>query len=457
MTIGRRQVVGWGALGLGAFAMDGCGAFPWGKTPSSAQDVEPMLLELDRLLAQLETLEPDTRKFGITPGLPHEHEGRDAAIRLLTSVCCLGTYRDVPESVWEQPSVARRLARTLPEIRDTLAKARGHIASLTDEQAQKVDARFQKDPDMPMRIMERVDEYANKLHVPIEQRAYLRTATAQLSGKFRYEGTKEVTSKLLAKFDRAYAARKASLGMEGETEDAGGGGEVKKTDPEPVRAQFKTRATPTDVHTATCDLKASVSIDGSDRPILLDWEEFRCASTVKITDDHPPIHGAVHTEVTGDDKMVTVVLYPPAGTSSEILSQSVTQIAKELERRLSLGSGTACNISADCTPPLRCVAQVCRNPNGPTPPTSKQAQSRLGQSGDSCRTGADCEGTLSCQQNVCRTPDDRRSARLLATTGKIAKWGAILLIPPICAVGILVLLTCFFMVIVAGIMQATGD
>jgi uncharacterized membrane protein len=54
-------------------------------------------------------------------------------------------------------------------------------------------------------------------------------------------------------------------------------------------------------------------------------------------------------------------------------------------------------------------------------------------------------------------PNERTSSKLMKTTGKVAKWGAILLIPPICAVGILVLLTCLFMVIVAGFEYAGGD
>src|SRR6202042_3006297 len=106
------------------------------------------------------------------------------------------------------------LAETLPKIYSTLRAARNHLVEMSNEEAADIDKELERDPNLTMRIMERVDDYAKQIHVPIEQRTYLRTATAQLAGRFRFEGTKEVTSKLTSKYDRNLSVRVSSLGMQ---------------------------------------------------------------------------------------------------------------------------------------------------------------------------------------------------------------------------------------------------
>ncbi len=481
MTIGRRQVVGWGALGLGAVALDGCSGFPWGRTAPTASpdEVDRLLSELDHVVHQLKKLEPDPASFGIKRRGPEVAQGSAMCIRMLTSLCFMGTYRDVPEALWRDPRVEQRLAETLPKIHATVTSARDLLVSVTDEQGSAIEKALKDDPNLTMRIMERVDDYAKQCHVPLEQRAYLRTATAQLAGRFRYEGSKEVTAKLTAKYDRTLASRKNELGLQAEVEP--GGGDQKAPQPAPVRARFRTRSPANEVHVATCSVESKVTLDGAERQVLLDWDEFRCppTSAVKLSDDHPPVHGTVHTEPgEGGLNVVTVTLYPPAGVNADdALTAAVTSIAEQLQRLLvpsgraaeahaaasssassssltSPFSGQTCVTTADCGP-LRCIDQRCRNPYGTSsPPVSS---SRLGSVGESCRDKDDCEGPLVCTQSVCKNEDESSSAKLITTTGKIAKWGAILLIPPICAIGVLVLLTCLFMVIVAGCMYAGGD
>ena len=261
MTIGRRQVLG-GVLGLSAFA-EGCvGPRPWaGPEAASAEDVDRLLADLDCVVAGLESLEPDISRFGIKVSEARKAEnalGKTACLRLMTSVCFLGSYRDVPEAMWQQPRIEDRLKKTLPQLRDTLGAARNHIARITETDGARIDERLRDDPNLTMRIMERVDEYAKQLHVPLEQRMYLRTATAQLSGRFRFEGTKDYTAKLAAKYDRALGSRMSELGMQGAADADTGGGEQKPQPPPPLRVQFRSRSAPTDIHRVTCELNPKV-------------------------------------------------------------------------------------------------------------------------------------------------------------------------------------------------------
>ncbi len=446
--------MGLGALGLGAIAIDGCGGFlPWGKTATlDADDVERLLRELDHVVLQLKALEADPTQFGIKKATKAEADAAHATcIRLLTTLCFMGTYRDVPEALWRNPDIERRLAETLPKIYSTIRAARNHLVEMRNEEAADIDKELERDPGLTMRIMERVDDYAKQIHVPIEQRTYLRTATAQLAGRFRYEGTKEVTSKLTSKYDRNLSVRVSSLGMQADVEAANAGDE--KTTPTPLRVRFRTQANDDEIRAATCSQSPKVTLDGEVRRIVLDSDGIRCSSTIRLGDGEIPIHASVQTEpAVGGETIVNVVLYPPDGTNdTDSLTAALNSIAEKM--RVNLTSGQSCATTAECGP-LHCIEGHCRDPRTVI---SAPVTSRLGVAGESCRTKDDCDSMLDCKQNVCAPMHDASSAKLITTTGKVAKWGAILLIPPICAVGALVLLQCLFMVIVAGCMYAGGD
>lgn len=457
MTIGRRNVLGLGALGAGAVALDACGALPWAKSAGpSPSDVDGVLAQLDAVLARLGALEPDPTHFGIK----RERSVPAAVVavkHIMTTVCCLGSYRDVPETYWHEPRVEDHLSKTLPYIHQTIEKARAYIDGLSAEDVARIDRRLQRDPNLTMRVMEKVDDYAKEIHAPLEQRTYLRTATAQLSGRFRFEGLKEVSSKLTSKYAKTLAQRKNDFGLAPD-ENAGGGDDAPKTLPTPLRVQFHTRATPEDVHAATCALVPAVTDSGEIHPILLDWEEFRCPTSTERSTALNPIRGGVHVEPgEGGMNVVTVVVYPPPNATYD-LTEITTKLGRELkarvEERVQGAVGEACTTSDTCHG-LRCIKERCVDPSAP-PKATPIANAHLGNRGDSCRTDADCSDPNTCVHGVC-DPNERTSSKLMKTTGKVAKWGAILLIPPICAIGILVLLTCLFMVIVAGFEYAGGD
>jgi hypothetical protein len=218
MTIGRRQVFGLSALGLGAIALEGCGTGPMPRLGHGAkmgpEDVERLLTELDKVVLHLESLDADPKTFGIQGHGARVARGRQQCIELLITLCFLGTYRDVPETVWKEPRVAAHLARSLPRIQAVIVEARGHLTGMSDETVAAIDERLERDPDLPMKIMERIDGYAKHIDVPMEQRTYLRLSTVQLAARFRYEGTREVTRKLSSNYSRILDSKIADLGLE---------------------------------------------------------------------------------------------------------------------------------------------------------------------------------------------------------------------------------------------------
>ena len=161
MTLARRHVLGLGALGAGAMAIDACGSgLPWAKSAGPSPDeVERVLSSLDAVLARLGALEPDPTRFGVKRERSSP-AGVGAVKQLMTTICCLGSYRDVPQSTWKEPRVEDHLSRTLPLIHRTIEKARAYIDGLSAEDVARIDRKLQHDPDLTMRFMERVDEYA---------------------------------------------------------------------------------------------------------------------------------------------------------------------------------------------------------------------------------------------------------------------------------------------------------
>jgi hypothetical protein len=363
MTIGRRDVMSWGALGLGAAAVGGCGdgvrsrksPIVGGAAPPTAspEDVERLLAELDRVLLEMKSIESEAGRAARARGVADGATRETTCTRLLTTLCVMGTYRDVPRSMWQEPRVEERLARTMPDIHATIGAARKHLVDITDNHGARIDRQLREDPDLTMRIMERIDEEGKRIHIPLEQRLHLRAATTQLSGRLRFEGTKDVTAGLVARFDRAVASRRSLLAKEGNPDAP--------PDPAP----------------------SSVASGSASAP---------APAPPPPPDGMPPA-------------------WPPA------LAQPRPELAP--------------------------------SPRAPARP--------LGEAGESCRTSADCEESL-CGEGVCRTRERvPRSERLNKTTKKVAIVGLRTLIPPICAIGVLVLLTCLFMVIVAGAMSASGD
>ncbi len=420
----RRQLLGLGAVGLGAVALESCVALPWARPPSISGGGDPE--ELDRILQQLDATVAKLRSSKPDPASSHPNaaEGHKTITTALATMCLVGTYRDLPEGAKHEPRIERRLAEALPEIHHATVAARNYLTEMSGELRTRIDKALLGDPELPMRVMERIDEQAKQYGVPLEQRTYLRTSTAQLAWRFRTQGTAAVTSELTTKYDRSVARKTAELGM-----PIGGEEELHLSGGETARAKFRSHASLADIRRATCSLAPHAVIDGRNRPIDLQWRapdgEFRCPQPV----EPDAIQGDVVVEVDPAGLIVTVELFPPPdGTAAglEELNEAKQNIVLELRRRTER-----------------------------SPSRSK----RLGMRGESCRSNGDCEEK--CISGTCVPMTEgmklTTSAKVLRDTAKVAKVGAYLLIPPICFVGILVLLGCMFVAIVAGFMAAGGN
>ena len=181
--------------------------------------------------------------------------------------------------------------------------------------------------------------------------------------------------------------------------------------PEKIRIRFFTHASETQMHRATCLLRPTITVEDRERPVDLQWHEST-GRNVSCSGSAPPNAIRAVVEMSPDPQnprsIVIVTLEPPANATPDLIEELrpyARDIATELRRRT---SGAAASIV-------------------PITPVTDPAEPKT------------------------------NSARLIDTTKKTAKWGAILLIPPICFVGILILLVCLFMVIVAGFMAAGGD
>ena len=404
----RRDVLGLGALGLGAATLDGCAIFPWPQQPApSERDLEKLLARLDATLEKMRTSDVSAARFGIGKiDATSDKEGHDAIGKIVAALHVIGTYRDIPESAHELEHVEKHFAEAMPEAFATITGSRDWIHRKSQDDFAKIDARFKRDPDMPMRIMERFDDLARTFEIPIEQRTYLRTATAQLAWRFRAQGTRAVIDDVVQKWDRATARQGALLGMP----QAQASDETLVPPPAPLRVEFRTRATPRSIQQATCSLRPTVFVAGKDRVVDMQWwpeNEATCSSGTSGSAIRGTVEMSPDPDV-GGQSVVVVRLEPPPDAPPEIIEAmrpAVIDIARELRRRTSASAAPATVVQ----------------------PAAKPA------------------ATMTSSESI------------MQTAGKTAKWGAILLIPPICFVGVVVLLVALFMVIIAGFMSAAGD
>ena len=190
----RRDVLGLGALGLSAATLDGCAFFPWpAHAAVSERDLEKILAQLDARLTKISGATSSMTMPGVGKmDASADHDGRDAIAKIISALHVIGTYREIPEESRALEHVEKHFNENMPEAFRAITGSRDWIKKTSEENFAKLDKRFKRDPDMPMKIMERVDEIAKTFEIPVEQRTYLRTATAQLTWRFRAQGTRAV-------------------------------------------------------------------------------------------------------------------------------------------------------------------------------------------------------------------------------------------------------------------------
>jgi len=195
MSVGRRGVLGLGAFGVGSVALGGCGStMPKGGEREARTGADPLVSmdEVDRLLDDHDRVMAHlgAMSAGQTRPATDGTAGDVTCSRLLEAVCLMGTYRDVPHAAWRHPDVGSRMAHTFPRLRETLAAARQHLEDMGDADGVRIDEKLREEPDLPVRVLERIDEQARRIGVPMDQRVHMRLAVTQLSSRLRYEGTK---------------------------------------------------------------------------------------------------------------------------------------------------------------------------------------------------------------------------------------------------------------------------
>jgi hypothetical protein len=365
-----------------------------------------MLRQLEQRLDALKESKPRPERFGIANNDTETIErGHHSVVRTLSALHLLGTYRQIPDDAKREPRVHERFARAAGDVQEVVTDARDSLVEMDDGLRARIDARLRREPDLPMRVMETIDELANSANVPLAQRTFLRTTTAQLSWRLKNQGTRAVIGDVIAKWDRALIAQ-ASEG--------------------PVRARFRTSAGVSDIRRAVCALEPRTEIDGEPRAIDLEWDGEACARPLSGA-----IRGTVRADDEGSERVVTLEIHPPPRTSPEAvqeLRQVVVDVGRELRER-TIGFA---NVSARAAEERERTKACKRN--------------------DDCDSG-DCKRLLFDNFGKC-VPQRPGSERVLETTGRVAVVGIATL--AVC-VGAVILVVALFMLVVAGFMALGGN
>jgi hypothetical protein len=308
----------------------------------TASDLD-VLAKMDVVLRAVRTSKPDPARFDVAEKDPAKiAAAHDLVAKSLGAMHTMATFGALSQESQQHPDVQRRMWAALPDVHEATMGMTDQLDSVTAEERRKIDERLRKDPDLPMRIIERIDEQAKQSDIPHAQRLRMRTIATHLAWRLKTQGSGALIDELVGKVDRviarhgadaelqrAVAAKVAEAQLFGFPTEPGENPQVEGAEETgPLRARFRTSATRDAVGRVACSLQAKIVVDGKQRPIDLRIDNQMCGAETEGS-----IHGNVHVQ----DGEVTLELVPPddvsPGGRGEIRS-ALRDVGGELRRRV---------------------------------------------------------------------------------------------------------------------------
>lgn len=353
--IDRRDAL-LGALGLSHIALDGCVKHdvPPAAPGLAPAELEQKLADMDRVLLTLGSAKPSPETFGVV-GAPRAkvEAAHEVITRAMRTMHVMGTLGELPPESQAHESVQRRVWRALPEVHETTMMIVDHLDQMSPEERKKIDERIKQDPDLTMRVVETMDENAQRLGISGTQRAKMRAAAAHLAWRLKNQGTGALVEDLVGKVDRVIArqgsdaelqrkvaARVAQAQLFGAPQDQPREAQEAPA-PAPradkLYARFRTNRSKAEVQREVCRLLAKIPYEGGTRPV-----NFRVESdgaSVACAYEPNGIEGAARIDQDGDAWEVNLALEVPKDATDQgvdDLRVALRDIGAELRRRVGI-------------------------------------------------------------------------------------------------------------------------
>ncbi len=203
--------------------------------PLSAQEADAILADLDATLARLRSSPPATDVFlgANVPDSPRLRRGHELTTKALASMHVAATFRELPPEVQARPDVQERMWRAMPDMDDSMMSLTDFLEKLTPAERRALQARLRSEPDLGMKVVEKLDDHAKTAGLGAKRRSQMRAAAAHVSWRMQNQSvdalldecvdkTRRVTEHVGrdAEVQRAAAAKLTELGLFGP--EAGG-------------------------------------------------------------------------------------------------------------------------------------------------------------------------------------------------------------------------------------------
>ncbi len=147
---------------------------------------------VEKKLKQLDTRMGEFRGLDVSPRAPQTNEEaelfgkrNEVARASVRSLYFMGVFMDLPEHERAHPGVQARMARLQPEMDQAVDGMAGYLESLTPEDLRGIQNEFKKDPELGMKIGERLQQVAAEDGLGFSGRTSVRVAIDDLSRRMR--------------------------------------------------------------------------------------------------------------------------------------------------------------------------------------------------------------------------------------------------------------------------------
>lgn len=207
------------AAGLSGLATSGCAGVGAGEGSASPELPAPDPLQMDLFLGRLDRAMAAIAEgnpladllssaSSASPQGPERNVRREQELirKSLRSLLLVGSFRDLPEPARAHAGMQDRMLRSLDEMDEAVFGMTELLENLTPAERVELRRRLHKEPDLPMRMAEELDQHAAALNLPAERRVHLRSMAVQIGGRLRNQAPDALIDEHVGKV-RKVAAR----------------------------------------------------------------------------------------------------------------------------------------------------------------------------------------------------------------------------------------------------------
>ncbi|CAN5669118.1 hypothetical protein BH09MYX1_BH09MYX1_36370 [soil metagenome] len=198
-------------------------------------EVDDALAELDATLGRMRAGTPNADVLGapVTDSL-QLRRGHALVMKTFASMHIAATFRELPADVQSRPDVQERMWRAMPDMDDAMLSLTDVMQKLTPTERKRLQKRFADEPDLGMKVVEKLDDQAKRVGVGIKRRAQMRAAAVHATWRMTNQSVGVLLDECIdktqrvierngrdAEVQRAAAAKLTELGLFGPTHGDG--------------------------------------------------------------------------------------------------------------------------------------------------------------------------------------------------------------------------------------------